>query len=164
MAEERVNLSAVVVKMQNEILNNTEEEYIILGSTGYFTGFNTAMANSIVQVLTFPITGDTPTDYADIASILLLDQQAAAAESTASALGEATAYEYAFVLLGDSLNTLYNGPSKTIKAQEVASVPSPAAPSQDAPIHVALSQDARLQVAPTSETMPVVPIDRHILR
>jgi hypothetical protein len=91
--------------LENEMLNNDEEEFILLASSdAYFTGFDDGMTDAIAELSGFNYTGNPAVDFAAISSSLLAEQDAADALGTPYGTGEGTAYQYALVVLNSNLD------------------------------------------------------------
>jgi hypothetical protein len=120
---EDINIMGSIAILQNELMNNQEEEYIILGpDNGYFTGFNAGMLDAIGQINDFKYTGNVSTDVAQIVSSLAVDEQDAEALGTSYGTGLGTAYSYAQTVL----NQRQSGASG--EAVELAANPESTAP------------------------------------
>lgn len=117
--------------LENELLNNEEEEFILLApDDSYFTGFNDGMTDLIAQLNAFNYSGVEATDLAAIGSNLLAAQNAADALGTTYGTGEGTAYQYALVVLNRKSfrNTLTAATPVKVDAQagsQDSKVPSP---------------------------------------
>jgi hypothetical protein len=132
--------------MANEVLNNQEEEYILLGTTDYFSGFNDGMTLAISDTTSFALTGNETLDLGDIGAELLQLEHAASALGTDYGTGQATAYAYAIVVLntpfartsGDTsaLRATGVGPAAAspVKAAAAPKVQSSAAPMEFVPM------------------------------
>jgi hypothetical protein len=102
---EDIVMTGSVAILQNELMNNQEEEYIILGpDNGYFTGFNAGMLDAIGQINDFNYTGNVSTDVSQIVSNLAADEDDADALGTSYGTGLATAYSYAQTVLNERQN------------------------------------------------------------
>jgi len=102
---EDISIMSSLVILQNELMNNQEEEYIILGpDNGYFTGFNAGMIDAIGEISAFEFTGNVSTDVAQIVSNLAVDEEDAEALGTSYGTGLSTAYMYAQTVLNQRLN------------------------------------------------------------
>jgi hypothetical protein len=97
---ESMYMSASIVILKNEILNNQEEEYIILGANSdYFTGFNDGMSDAIAQLQSFSYTVNQSADIAALTSNLSQEQSSADDVGTSYGTGMGTAYQYAVKVL-----------------------------------------------------------------
>jgi hypothetical protein len=94
------DVRADLVVLQNEILNNDEEHYIVLGpNSDYFTGFDEAMEDVLAQLGAFAYTGDEATDFFTLNTGFMSAENADFAEGTELGRGRGTAYLYATVVL-----------------------------------------------------------------
>lgn len=97
---ERAYIEVSVGMLQNELLNNEEEEYILLvPDNGYFHGFSDGMSDAIQQLGTFNYSGRELTDLAAIESNFLEAQESVDALGTTYGTGMGTAYQYAITVL-----------------------------------------------------------------
>jgi hypothetical protein len=116
---EDISIMGSLVILQNELMNNQEEEYIILGpDNGYFTGFNAGMIDAIGQISAFKFTGNVSTDLAQIVSNLSVDEEDADALGTSYGTGLSTAYMYAQTVLNQRLNGVSGNALKPVADSE----------------------------------------------
>ena len=124
-AEEHSNVSAGLVILQNEILNNDEERYLILGpNSDYFIGFDEAMNDVIGQIESFALTGDEVTDFTALNTSFMASENAAFAGKTELDRGRGTAYLYATVVLDSDVLSTFRNPV-AFEAQAKPSVRTP---------------------------------------
>lgn len=133
LAKEIADLDSALAIMQNELLNNNEEEYIVLGSSGYFDGFNDAMTVAIAESSSFTLTGDEAADFSAIEAVLEQDETDAMDSNSATSVGQATAFEYAIAVLNIPFDRFARDPGAPIRAQVVGSDESRATTSVGAP-------------------------------
>jgi hypothetical protein len=104
--------------LENEILNNQEEEYILLApGNGYFAGFNDGMTDAVALLRNFDYSGSAATDFAAIGASLLSAEDAADALGTSYGTGVGTAYQYALVVVNGNPDPTSVGQVAKIKAQ-----------------------------------------------
>jgi len=129
IAKESSDMTKALTIMANEVLNNQEEEYIVLGSTEYFSGFNDGMTLAIAETTSFTLTGNEALDISDIGAELTQLQNAATALGTDYGRGEATAYAYANVVLNTPFDRSSGSPAPLRSTLNVPATEAPVAPS-----------------------------------
>jgi hypothetical protein len=117
LGKEIADLASAITIMQNEVLNNEEEEYIVLGNSGYFDGFNDAMTDAIAESASFALTGNEAADFSAIEAVLDQDENDALDSDSATSVGQATAFEYAIAVLNIPFDRFAHDPGSPIKAQ-----------------------------------------------
>jgi hypothetical protein len=132
---ENIYLMDSLVLLNNEIMNNEEEEYILLApDSGYFTGFNDGMSDVMEQVNSFNYSGVLATDLAALTSNLNAEQESADALGTSYGTGMGTAYQYAVVVLNrrSAAASIVVASPPTNEGTRTSNVGQPA--SKDAPL------------------------------
>ena len=146
IVKESSDVAKALTIMSNEVLNNEEEEYIVLGSPEYFSGFNDAMTLAISETTSFTLTGNEALDISDLGAELAQLQNAANALGTDYGRGEATAYAYANIVLNTPfdrssgspapLRSILRGPTTEAPVAPIAKVTVARAPLRLPPLRL----------------------------
>jgi hypothetical protein len=142
IAKESSDFAKAFTVMSNELLNNREEEFIVLGSTQYFNGFNDGMTLAIADTTSFALTGNEALDISDIGAELAQLQNAANAVGTDYSRGEATAYAYANIVLNTPFDRSSGSPAPLRSILRGPTTEAPVAPI--AKVTIARTEPLRL--------------------